>query len=143
MARLRVTLATAIPVSGIGYAFMRDRQAEPSQHAAAPAASRPDAAPGDALQVDELAAKPGNYGGEIPLRGVVAGVSQACAACIENCRSDAIASNFCDGDCTCPTCCMMDGIRKVRRRSPAVAKTVATIARSEPDGCGCSDQSDE
>lgn len=72
-----VGLAAVITAAGIGYAFIRDRQVASAQEGATPRASSAELASDDIPGVDDVAATPEKFKGEILLRGVVAGVNQA------------------------------------------------------------------
>ena len=42
---------------------------------------------------------------------------QACGACVENCPTDAIVTNFTAGVCSCPTCTVINGVGAFKARS--------------------------
>ncbi len=60
---------------------------------------------------------------------------QACGACIENCPSRAIEGNFRKGQCSCPTCTVINSVNSSR---PLVLQQVG----SKQAGCACSEDSE-
>ncbi|NIA14515.1 MAG: 4Fe-4S dicluster domain-containing protein [Nitrospiraceae bacterium] len=66
---------------------------------------------------------------------------QACGACIENCPTEAIVSNFRGGTCACPTCAIIDGVgalkRKTQKREVPTVEPVPAAANCDTEACQC------
>ena len=68
---------------------------------------------------------------------------QACGACVENCPTDAIITNFSAGVCSCPTCTVINGVGALKAkpaaevrstvRKPTAVETCCSAATDSPE----------
>ena len=61
---------------------------------------------------------------------------QACGACIENCPTDAIVTNFQSGICACPTCAVINVVQALKTTAPAEDLPADDESSSEAPCCG-------
>ena len=60
---------------------------------------------------------------------------QACGACVENCPTDAIVTNFSAGLCACPTCAVINGVGALKVRVAGTTSMADPLTTTDA-GCG-------